>query len=260
MKAIWSGYKNPYYRHAAKCPKCDGGGYSPEYKHLEAKWYGNAPFKPEENGSVPYMPTDKVIVDHITRKVSRNSSQWPGTGERKVEIEAARMCEHYNTRWCYHIAQEDVDVLVEKGRLSDLVKHLGRTPTAKEVNEWSLDGFGHDSSNAWYCIKARLAKASLPDLCGDCDGDGNIWDSDENRLKAEGWSREEPPTGGGFQLWETTTEGSPASPVFATLRELCTWCADNATTFGTSKATADQWEAMLSEGFVAHREGNMVFI
>ena len=32
-----------------------------------------------------------------------------------------------------------------------------------------------------------------------------------------------PPKGEGFQLWETTTEGSPVSPVFETLDELCEW-------------------------------------
>lgn len=30
-----------------------------------------------------------------------------------------------------------------------------------------------------------------------------------------------PPKGDGYQLWETTSEGKPMSPVFATLDELC---------------------------------------
>jgi hypothetical protein len=56
-----------------------------------------------------------------------------------------------------------------------------------------------------------------------------------------------PPKGVGYQLWQTTSEPSPVSPVFRTLRELCEFAADNVSTFGTLMATADQWECMLSE-------------
>jgi len=57
----------------------------------------------------------------------------------------------------------------------------------------------------------------------------------------------DPPEGEGYQLWETTSEGSPSSPVFKTLDELCEWCAENATTFASNKATKEQWRKMLSE-------------
>lgn len=70
----------------------------------------------------------------------------------------------------------------------------------------------------------------------------------------------EPPEGEGFQLWETTSEGSPVSPVFKTLDELCEWCEDNATTFGPYKATKEQWKSMLDDNFVCHIEGNAIFI
>lgn len=69
-----------------------------------------------------------------------------------------------------------------------------------------------------------------------------------------------PPTGDGYQLWETTSEGSPISPVFVTLNELCEWCEHNATTFGPFKATAEEWKSMLSDGVVSHREGNLIFV
>lgn len=35
----------------------------------------------------------------------------------------------------------------------------------------------------------------------------------------------EPPTGDGWQAWETVSEGSPISPVFATADELVEWAA-----------------------------------
>ena len=39
----------------------------------------------------------------------------------------------------------------------------------------------------------------------------------------------EPPKGEGYQLWNTTSEGSPISPVFETLDKLCEWCEVNET-------------------------------
>jgi hypothetical protein len=70
----------------------------------------------------------------------------------------------------------------------------------------------------------------------------------------------EPPEGEGYQLWETTSEGSPVSPVFKTLDELCEWCAENATTFADFKASKEQWLSMLSDDFVFHQQGNAIFI
>lgn len=70
----------------------------------------------------------------------------------------------------------------------------------------------------------------------------------------------EPPKGDGFQLWETTTEGSPTSPVFNTLEKLCEWCAENATTFASFTATKEEWMQMLDEDFVHVKQGNAIFI
>ncbi len=65
------------------------------------------------------------------------------------------------------------------------------------------------------------------------------------------YNRIEPPKGDGYQLWETTSEGSPTSPVFATLEALCEWCETNTTTFGSFKASKEEWLQMLSpEGHV----------
>ena len=64
-----------------------------------------------------------------------------------------------------------------------------------------------------------------------------------------------------IQLYETTTEGSPLSPIFKAdeLEKLCEWAAENATTFASFKATKEQWFKMLSNDFVSHTEGNVTF-
>ena len=69
-----------------------------------------------------------------------------------------------------------------------------------------------------------------------------------------------PPSGEGYQLWETTSEGSPVSPVFDSLDVLCEWCEKYATTFGSFKASKEEWKQMLLEDFVHHREGNVIFL
>ena len=77
---------------------------------------------------------------------------------------------------------------------------------------------------------------------------------------SDAWKEYEPPKGEGFQLWETTSEGSPISPVFKTLDLLCEWAAENASTFADCKAPAEAWKKMLGKGLVYHQEGNAIFI
>jgi len=66
--------------------------------------------------------------------------------------------------------------------------------------------------------------------------------------------------GDGFQLWSTTSEGSPISPVFESLDELCEWASENETTFALFKASKEEWKSMLENDFVFHKEGNITFI
>lgn len=108
--------------------------------------------------------------------------------------------------------------------------------------------------------EARCKRAGVPWKCPKCNGKGKVWRTPDLRRLHEEWKKEEPPKGDGHQLWETTSDGSPVSPVFSTLDALCEWCADNATTFGSAQATAAEWKAMLDRDFVCHREGNNVFI
>jgi len=65
-----------------------------------------------------------------------------------------------------------------------------------------------------------------------------------------------------IQLYETTSEGTPCSPVFKAdeFDELCAWAADNCTTFASFKATKEEWKKMLSDGLVYAQSGNAMFI
>lgn len=57
-------------------------------------------------------------------------------------------------------------------------------------------------------------------------------------------------TATGWVMYETTSEGTPISPVFEMPEELARWLADNgASTFGHSTATYDQWLGMIRAGW-----------
>lgn len=203
-----------------------------------------------------------------------------------IAREAARLHALWCNQWCHNLIQIDVDALVAADRLWDftrrprtpeqaaqleaqgaaggsrywLDKPNGYRPTAAEVNAWSLGGMGHGGSNQYTCLKARCAREGVPLTCARCGGSGKIWPTPEIKRQYDEWKDVEPPTGDGYQLWEDVSEGSPVSPVFATLDELCTWAAEHATTFAQFKATADEWKDMLDGGIVHHREGDNVFL
>lgn len=210
--------------------------------------------------------------------------------------------------WCHHLNQDDVDALVAERRLPEfthrprnqeqadklkaqeeaggsgywLDEPNGYHPTADEVNGWALFGMGHDSINAWVCMKARARREYTMLECAVCRGKGYHWEDveyddlprlTEGLLKPdmilaiepvgklvpaamieqlyEEWKDYEPPVGPGFQLWETVSEGSPCSPVFATFDELCEWAEKNHR-LCNDYVSKEQWKKMLDDGFVYH--------
>jgi hypothetical protein len=143
--------------------------------------------------------------------------------------------------WCDKLGQAEVDRLIEKGRLLTLVQ---REPTednprdwewlplprkAEEVNAANRPGArgmsGHDAINRSYLIQFRCERLGIVMQCPACEGHGDIATAAQ-RKEADDWEETEPPTGDGWQLWETVSEGSPISPVFATEDELASWMSD----------------------------------
>ncbi len=108
--------------------------------------------------------------------------------------------------------------------------------------------FGYDSGACGRTTKKIISAAGLdPEtwgICKTCEGRGE--DPAAAREASEGWARTEPPAGEGWQMWETTSEGSPISPVFATPEELARWLAGTgASSFGSDTATYEQWLRMI---------------
>lgn len=235
LKKVWTGFLNPHPHATQPCSHCEGTGYSPEAFAVYQKWYGKVPYSPEADGSRPFTPEDAVIRARAVQHVER-APEYYGTGDFAIRMEAQRLSRLFNQRLCHHLNQEDVDALVDDGRLMDLThtsfedgrqpKTPAYRPTAREVNDWSVRApLGHDSINSWIVIQLRCKKAGVSHVCAHCEGEGHIWASPEAKHQFEAWERQEPPAGEGYQIWETVSEGSPCSPVFATPEELAEWMA-----------------------------------
>lgn len=158
--------------------------------------------------------------------------------------------------WCDKLGQAEVDHLIEKGRLQvwrDGERHSDPR-TAAEVNaEQRAGGLnGHDAINRMFLISFRCERLGITKQCPTCDGHGDIG-TGEQRDAYENWTGAGPPEGEGYQLWETTSEGSPTSPVFATLDELCEYAAVHCSTFADNKTSAEGWRHMLDDGIVGAR-------
>lgn len=252
---VWEGFLNPHYQHCSDCPHCVGTGSSPDARRLGDLWYGYLPFNPENRGSKPFQPNDPVVRRMAERNI-KHSPDFYGPDQNAIDREAMRLCRHYNARWCYHVNADDVAALVAGGRLIDLThtwtqgegwkpKEPACVPTPEEVNVWAISCMGHDSINQWIVVGAECNRLGLPKTCDHCDGEGLFWTSPEAKQQAEDWQRSEPPTGDGFQMWETVSEGSPISPVFATAEELAQWLADRP--WGADKGTSyEQWLSFIN--------------
>lgn len=121
--------------------------------------------------------------------------------------------------------------------------------------------FGYDATANWKAEEKIISAAGLnPKTWGICQTCKGSAIHPARRARYEAWAPTEPPEGKGYQLWENCSEGSPVSPVFKTLDELCEWAEGNAATFGSHKTSKENWKKMLEEGCVYHQQGNAIFM
>lgn len=110
-------------------------------------------------------------------------------------------------------------------------------------------GYGMLGRQPYGMARRLLELAGLPEdwaTCPTCQGHGSVEKYPGQRAEAEAWEHTEPPTGDGWQMWETTSEGSPMSPVFARPEELARWLTTTgASIFGHHTASYEEWLAIV---------------
>lgn len=236
-KKVWKGFLMDESLHAIPCTACDQSGYNPETRQLSIDWYDNVGFGKtwtyEYGTGRDGQPADRP--------------PWKVLGTTR--------------RWMHDITQDEVQALVDAGRLMDFThtwtkgpgwqkKPGNPVPTAAEVNEWSHHGFGHDAINQYICVEARAKRLGVYGKCAHCGGEGRTFRDEAHRAAHEAWESSEPPEGTGWQMWETTSEGSPISPVMPTPEKLARWLADTgASSFGGEGASYTQWLGMIKAGW-----------
>ena len=208
MKMVWKGYINPYK--SVRCKACDGSGLSEKAMEYKKNWYCIDSFNWIPN---PYCASRTYCPD-------------------------SRM---------YNLTQVEVDALVKNNRIPKLFRD-GCHPNPDDIREFILrDYMGLDCISMYICMCATAESEGWDTDCSFCGGTGEYWFSDEVRNAHENWESQDPPTGDGYQLWTTTNEGAPVSPVFGSMEELAEWCVDGATIFGKNKLTYKQWMKMFTK-------------
>lgn len=204
---VWHGFIRPENSGPIKCSCCNGQGYNDETRKIADQFYDS------NNFGVTW--SYEYNVDPQGNPATR--PPWNILGNTQ--------------RWCNSITQDEVEALVEAGRLYDFThtwskekgwvrREDGYMPTAQEVNNWNQNGMGHDGSNRCILIKVRAERLGVYGYCDNCHGEGSYF---ENRYKEEAydsWKETDIPTGSWWQVWENVSEGSPVTPAFATQEEL----------------------------------------
>lgn len=233
----WPGYLLPDWLTEQGCSACGEGGWSPRAQELYDRWYGNAPFRPEDNGSTP-LTADTHEVRELARRNANHARDLGHTCDE--DREAQRLADLFNGQWSYHLNEDDVAALAAARYVKD-------DATVEEVNRAAItDPLSRCSTHAHRCIIAVCDREGVTSECPACGGHGSVEKWPGQRATADAWEGFDPPTGDGWQMWENTSEGSPMSPVFETADALIDWLVDTgASYFGSTTASREQWRAVV---------------
>lgn len=172
--------------------------------------------------------------------------------------------------WRHDLTQADIDYLADRELFYRTV-HVEKSemypngwyyeyfrPTLAEVQKANekpslFDPLDLGSGKLHYLVERRCALQNFPTACGTCHGKGHVATRKQKRAH-DAWKPTEPPTGEGWQLWQTVSEGGPISPVFGTPDELATWMASPAYSWGNRNGllpqiTYEQALAFIGVGF-----------
>lgn len=251
---IWPGFLMPRELALPECRHCGGEGLSPYGMHLQSLWYGNKPFRPEDNGSTPHTTSTPAVRAFAERNILR-APEFYGRGESAIIREAQRLADLWNGMWMSHLNADDVAALVDGGDLRNLThthtdagwvpKDPAPTLTPGQVNQFMIETFGCGGSTCLTAMRARAAREGKNIECDTCGGWGNVA-TPEQRAAHNAWQSTPPPEGDGWQMWSTTTEGHPMSPVFPTGQELATWMSQNPCGFGGATVSLAAAMTMVS--------------
>jgi hypothetical protein len=225
LNEIWEGYLQPSSLEGDWCPNCDGRGSKRGMQWL--------------NALVRLL--DMVLCDSADQK--RPMHPWLN------ELPLAPHWDEYQGEYPHHQfaathrIRPDTDIIEWAQALLNHQNDDRHTPL-------QIGRLGNSNSDNLF--RALMNAASLPEQwswCPTCDGEGTIERYPGQRAEAAAWTQTDPPEGEGWQVWETVSEGSPISPVFAHREQLVDWLMSPANTYGISQPlNREQAEAFVAAG------------
>jgi len=221
---IWEGYLMPDQYDEEPCPSC----YSTDYTGKRVSGSG-------ETAAAKWLHAALYLIGMMADDIRAQS--FEGT-----EYEFTPHGDSRSKLHPYLATLQSINVYEKRRPSADIVDLVNGITGRDSVS------LGVGSDFAYAARKALVEAAGLPEKwgwCPTCDGHGSIEKYEGQRAEAEAWAEEdhEPPTGEGWQLWETVSEGSPISPVFDSPEGLARWMSSDAYQWGIS--TPMQYEAAL---------------
>lgn len=176
-------------RASEDCKTCGGNGYHPDAQWVSESFYSHSsPFK---RPSLREQQANAIMAGFGARpRELHGRGAFPSAAVLKqYGPEFRAFCDRMMVRghWSDDITQDEVQVLVDEGRLMDFThtfdpvnrwqpKSPAVVPSAEQINAWEAGkGMGHDAINRMYLIKARLKRLGLPHDCPACNGEGSLF-------------------------------------------------------------------------------------
>ncbi len=178
----------------------DGSGW--DKRSLFDSWESFGPWELDElNECVNFY----FKINRENKKCSHCDSSGYSP-EAKVISDAWYDFEKKGTCWHNKITQDEVQALVDDGRLWDFTRIAktdehrqiikkkveeggnswlpfdnGYIPTADEINQWSANskGVAHDCINKYICIEQRCKRLGIEKNCPHCESSGYIYTADK---------------------------------------------------------------------------------
>lgn len=201
----WPGFLNPHYK---KCSACNGTGETPSMTALSRlvstlMLAGTDSLERTPNGRPGFLP-------NYPGAPAAHAHHWP------------------------HPCLRDAGVDDPGTTMHELTTGLAGRPPSRP--------FGHDSCDRWAATRKIIAAAGLPEKWGWCAAcDGECVDPSVKEVY-DAWKPTDPPSGPGYQIWQTVSEGGPVSPVFATPEELARYMSTPGAGWNDdSKSSYETW-------------------
>jgi hypothetical protein len=223
LNEVWHGYLTPDKFRENRCQDCFGRGSTPAHQWIERIG----------------LMIDQLIADVDENAAGKPMHPWLEKDtyppvDREDEIARQGI-------WVdYRVVRPSADIVeFAQALVKDDPYEFRRTIER-----------GRFAQNREAITRGLVRAAGLPEKwgwCPACNGHGSVEAYPGQRAEAEAWEAEEPPTGEGWQLWETVSEGSPVTPVFADREGLVAHlCSDDY----PRRLTRDEAEGLVSAGWV----------